>query len=75
MTRKTRIRRPNSSPALLVPKQVADTGAVKEVDEVVPSTRPDGLTTSPFDPEFAPAMQDASEFMHSHQDAFGELAR
>ena len=75
MTRKTRIRRIGGSLALIVPKQIADALAMKEGDEVFLSPGPDGLTVSPFDPDFARAMEDAREFMRSHRNAFGELAR
>lgn len=75
MTQKTKIRRVGGSLALIVPKPMADALAMKEGDEVFLSTGENGLSVSPFDPEFADAMEDAREFMRSHRNAFRELAK
>lgn len=75
MTQKTKIRRVGGSLALIVPKPVADALAMKEGDEVFITTGDDGMSVSPYDPEFADAMEDAREFMRSHRNAFKELAK
>lgn len=75
MTEKTRIRRLGGSLALIVPKSVADSMAMKEGDEVFISSSGDGMSVTPFDPEFDSAMQDAREFMRTHRNAFRELAK
>jgi putative addiction module antidote len=75
MTEKTKIRKLGGSLALIVPKSVADSMAIKEGDEVFISSSGDGMNVSPYDPEFADAMEDAREFMRSHRNAFRELAK
>lgn len=75
MTQKTRIRRVGGSLALIVPKPLAEALAIEEGDEVFLSTSADGMTVSPFDPDFSSAVEDAREFMRSHRNAFRELAK
>ncbi len=61
--------------ALIVPKSLADSMAIKEGDEVFVSSSGDGMSVTPYDPEFAGVMDDAREFMRSHRNAFRELAK
>jgi len=75
MTQKTKIRRIGGSLALIVPKAVAESMAIQEGDELFISSDTNGITVSPFDPEFSAAMDDAREFMRSHRNAFRELAK
>lgn len=75
MTEKTKIRKLGGSLALIVQKSVAKAMAIREGDEVFVSSSGDGITVSPYDPEFADAMEDAREFMRSHRNAFRELAK
>ena len=56
MTEKTKIRNLGGSLALIVPKSVSDAMAIKEGDVVFVSSSGEGMTVSPFDPEFASAM-------------------
>ena len=39
------------------------------------SSNADGISITPFDPEFSSAMDDARDFMRSHRNAFRELAK
>ena len=75
MTSKTKVKRIGGSLALIVPKVVADSMDLKEGDEMFISSNQDGMNVSPFDPEFAAAMEDAREFMRSHKNAFHELSK
>jgi len=75
MTQKTKIRRIGGSLALIVPKTVAESMAIQEGDELFISGDSNGINVTPFDPEFAAAMDDAREFMRSHRNAFRELAK
>ena len=75
MTEKTKIRKLGGSLALIVPKSVADSMAIHEGDEVFISSSGDGMSVTPYDPEFDKAMEDAREFMRSHRNAFRELAK
>lgn len=75
MTLKTKVRRIGGSLALIVPKAVAESMAIQEGDELFISSDADGITITPFDPEFSATMEDAREFMRSHRNAFRELAK
>ncbi|HUF07733.1 MAG TPA: AbrB/MazE/SpoVT family DNA-binding domain-containing protein [Rhodothermales bacterium] len=74
MTEKTKVRRFGGSLGVIIPKSVADSLALQEGDELYVSSTPDGIAISPYDPDFAEAMEDAREFMRSHRNAFRELA-
>jgi hypothetical protein len=47
---------------------------VEEGDELFAIQTPDGIQLTPYDPEFANAMEDARTFMRTHRNAFRELA-
>ena len=75
MTLKTKVRRIGGSLALIVPKAIAESMAIKEGDELFISSDADGMNVTPYDPEFSASMEDAREFMRSHRNAFRELAK
>jgi len=75
MNEKTKVRRFGGSLGFIIPKAVADSLALKEGDELTVSSTQEGLSATPYDPDFAEAMADAREFMRSHRNAFRELAK
>jgi len=75
MTEMTKVRRFGGSLGFIIPKSVADAMAVNEGDSLFVSSTPEGLSATPFDPDFAKAMEDAREFMRTHRNAFRELAK
>ena len=75
MNLKTKVRRIGGSLGFIIPKAVADAMAIKEGDELFVSSNADGISITPFDPEFSSAMNDARDFMRSHRNAFRELAK
>lgn len=75
MTETTKVRRFGGSLGLIIPKSVADAMALREGDELFVTGTPEAISVTPYDPEFAAAMDDAREFMRSHRDAFRELAK
>lgn len=75
MTEKTQVRRFGGSLGILIPKAVVDALAMEEGDDVYLVASPDGVTITPYDPEFSETMEDAREFMRSHRNAFRELAK
>ena len=75
MTETTKVRRFGGSLGFIIPKSVADTMALQEGDELFVTGTPESISATPYDPEFAAAMEDAREFMRSHRDAFRELAK
>ena len=75
MNQKTKVRRIGGSLGFILPKTVADSMAIKEGDELFISANAEGISITPYDPEFSSAMDDAREFMRSHRNAFRELAK
>ena len=47
---------------------------MEEGDDLFSIQTPEGIQLTPYDPEFADAMEDAREFMRRHRNAFRELA-
>lgn len=75
MSESLKVRKFGGSLGLLLPKNVTESLALQEGDELFVSATPDGINLSPYDPDFAGALDDARDFMRSHRDAFRELAR
>ena len=75
MTQTLKVRRFGGSLGVILPKAISDALALEEGDELLVSATPEGLQMSPYDPEFAAALDDARAFMRSHRDAFRELAK
>lgn len=75
MTETTKVRKIGGSLGFIIPKSVADAMALHEGDDVFLTSSPDAIRVTPYDPEFAAAIDDAREFMRSHRDAFRELAK
>jgi putative addiction module antidote len=75
MAEKTKVRKFGGSLGFIIPKPVAEALALQEGDDLFVSGTPEGLSATPFDPEFAAAMDDAREFMRTHRDALRELAQ
>jgi len=75
MSEKTRVRRFGGSLGILIPETVAECMSLNEGDELIIRNTPDGFSVARYDPEFADAMEDARAFMHSHRNAFRELAK
>ena len=73
MTAKTQVRRFGGSLGLILPKPITDALALEAGDELFLRATPDGLTATPYDPEFAEAMVDLHAFMRKYRDAFRGL--
>jgi len=75
MNQKTKVRRIGGSLGFIIPKSIADEMAVKEGDELYVTSSPEGISVTPYDPDFAAAIDDARELMRSLRNAFRELAK
>lgn len=75
MTETTKVRRFGGSLGFIIPKPVADAMALHEGDDLFVSSTAEGLRVTPYDPDFAAAMEDAREFMRTHRNAFHELSK
>ena len=75
MPESLKVRKFGGSLGVVLPKSLTDALALEEGDELFVTATPEGLRLSPYDPEFAAALDDARAFMRSYRDAFGELAK
>ncbi|MFT5143566.1 MAG: antitoxin component of MazEF toxin-antitoxin module [Rhodothermales bacterium] len=75
MSQKTTVKQIGGSLAFIVPKPIAEALALRAGDELFVSNDADSITITPYDPEFAEAMEDGRAFMRSHRNAFRELAK
>lgn len=70
-----KVRKFGGSLGVVLPKTVTDALALHEGDELFVSVSPEGIHITPYDPDFAAALDDARAFMRTHRDAFRELAK
>lgn len=75
MSEKTKVRRIGGSLGIIIPKNVADSMAIEEGDDLFIVSTDEGIAVTPYDPEFEDTLEDAREFMRSHRNAFRELAK
>jgi putative addiction module antidote len=59
---------------VILPSPTLEEMDVEEGDELFAIQTPDGIQLTPYDPEFANAMEDARTFTRTHRNAFRELA-
>lgn len=69
-----KVRKIGNSLGVILPDPTLEDLDVEEGDELFAVQTPDGIQLTPHDPEFADAVEDASEFMRTHRNAFRELA-
>ena len=70
-----KIRKVGNSRGIILPQPLLDEMGVEEGDELFAVREADGsLRLTPYDPDFADAVEDARDFMDSHRNAFRELA-
>ena len=70
-----KVRRIGNSLGVILPQTLLDTINVREGDELLAVPTDGGVTLTPYDPDFAAALEDAREFMRTHRNAFRELAQ
>ncbi|QXD16794.1 hypothetical protein GQ464_007610 [Rhodocaloribacter litoris] len=75
MPEKTKVRRFGEDLGFIIPASVAEAMRMQEGDAFELSVTPEGILLIPCDPDVAGMMEDARAFMHSHRNAFRELAR
>ena len=75
MPETSKLRKFGGSLGVILPKQVTEALALEEGDELFISATADGIHITPYDPEFAAALDDARAFMRTHREAFRELAK
>jgi putative addiction module antidote len=70
-----KIRKVGNSLGVLLPKEVLDSLGVAEGDELFAIKTSDGIRLTPYDPDFAAAIESNRDYMRRHRDALRELAK
>ena len=75
MSRGVAVRRIGNSYGVILPKAELEILGVDEGDDLFLVRTPGGIRLTPYDPDFAEAMEAARKFMREHRDALRELAK
>lgn len=73
MSQHVKIRKIGNSLGVTISEQVREMG-LKEGDSLYVVRTPNGIELTPYDPDFAEAMEDAREFMRAYPNAMKALA-
>lgn len=75
MSATVRVRKVGNSLGILLTKDVIEALGVAEGDQLFAVRTPDGIRLTPYDPDFATAIESSRDYMKRHRDAMHELAR
>ncbi len=75
MSKPLKIRKIGTSLGIVLPKALLTELGVGEGDALYPVRTPDGVSLSPYDPEFAEILEDSRDYMRRHRNAMRELAK
>lgn len=75
MAERAALRKIGNSVGVIIPKSELDRLHVSAGDEVFLVQTTDGLQLTPYDPDFAEAMEAGRKYMDRHRDALKELAK
>lgn len=75
MSATLRVRKVGNSLGILLTKDVIEVLGVAEGDQLFAVRTPDGVRLTPFDPDFATAIDSSRDYMRRHRDAMHELAK
>ena len=70
-----KVRKIGNSLGVILTKDVVDSLGVAEGDELFALRTPDGIRLTPYDPDFATAIESTRDYMRRHRDALNELAK
>ena len=70
-----KVRKVGNSLGVILTKDVVESLGVAEGDNLFAVRTPDGIRLTPFDPDFATAIESTRDYMRRHRDALHELAR
>jgi putative addiction module antidote len=74
MTRKLKLTAIGNSTGVVLPRELLEKLRVQRGDELMVLETPDGITLTPFDPEFARQMEVAERVMREDRDLLRKLA-
>lgn len=75
MATTVKVRKVGNSLGVLLTKDVVESLGVAEGDELFAIRTPEGIRLTPYDPDFATAIESTREYMRRHRDALNELAK
>ena len=75
MTKPLKIRKWGGSYGVVLPKRLLDDLGVGEGDELFPVRTPNGVEITPYDPDFAQALDASRGFMRRYPNAMRRLAK
>lgn len=75
MTAPVKVRRVGNSLGVILTKDVVESLGVAEGDELFAIRTPDGIRLTPYDPDFAQALESTRDYMRRHRNALHELAK
>ena len=70
-----KVRKVGNSLGVILTKDVVESLGVAEGDELFAIRTPDGIRLTPYDPDFATAIESTRAYMRRHRDALHELAQ
>jgi putative addiction module antidote len=75
MAATVKVRKVGNSLGVILTKDVVESLGVAEGDELFAIRTPEGIRLTPYDPDFATALESTREYMRRHRDALHELAK
>ena len=75
MSNSVTVRKIGNSQGVILPKAELELLGVSEGDKLFVVHSPGGIRLTPFDPDFAKAIETARDFMRDYRDAMRELAK
>lgn len=70
-----KVRKVGNSLGVILTKDVVESLGVAEGDELFAIRTPDGIRLTPYDPDFAEAIESTRDYMRRHRNAMRELAK
>jgi len=70
-----KVRRVGNSLGVILTKDVVESLGVAEGDELFAIRTPDGIRLTPYDPDFARAIESTRDYMRRHRNAMHNLAK
>lgn len=74
MTRKLKLTAIGNSTGVVLPREILERLRVQRGDELLVLETPDGITLTPYDPEFARQMEVAEKVMREDRELLRKLA-
>ena len=75
MSKQIKLRRAGGSLSATLPKDMLDRLNLKEGDTLTVVATPEGILLTPYDPDFAEAMEHYEQVARKYRNAFRELSR